>query len=119
MVRVNKNIVLDKSFQFSLNTVQFCKMLIEDRKEYILSKQLMKSGTSIGANIVEAQSAESKQDFVHKLSSSLKEARETKYWILLISKGDYVTTEKVDSLLKAIEELISLLVSIIKSSKKP
>ena len=114
----SKNAVLEKSFNLALDVVRFCKNLAENKKEYVLSKQLIKAGTSIGANIQEAQSAESKQDFIHKLSISLKEARETKYWLLLITKGSYATAEDTNDLLHTTEEVTSLLVSIIKSAKK-
>lgn len=85
--------------------------------KYILSKQILRSGTSIGANIREAEHAVSKPDFIHKMSISLKEANETEYWLLLLKEGEYMEANKMDSLSKDIDELIRLLVSIIKTMK--
>ena len=77
-------IVQNKSFQFAVRIVKLCKYLREEQKEFIMTKQLLRSGTSIGANIAEAQQAQSKSDFVHKMSIALKEASETNYWIRLL-----------------------------------
>lgn len=84
------NLVLDKSFNFSIRVVKLYKYLCENKKEYILSKQLVRSGTSIGANINEAQAGQSKSDFIARMSIASKEARETKYWINLLIKTDYL-----------------------------
>ena len=94
------NHVLEKSFDFSVRIVNLCKYLQSDKKEYILSKQLIRSGTSIGANVNEAQAAQSTNDFISKLSITSKEARESKYWIDLLVKTDYLPGEsqKVKSL---------------------
>ena len=114
------NIILDKSFSFAVRIVKLYKYLCEDKKEYVLSKQLLRCGTSIGANINEAQAGQSKSDFIAKMSISSKEARETKYWIDLLIKTGYLDIHEshVESLLKDIEELIKLLTSIVKSSKE-
>ena len=93
------------------------KYLVTDKKEYVLSKQILRSGTSVGALIREAQHAESNADFIHKLSIALKEANETDYWLLLLSKTDYIEEKLYQSLNTNIQELLKLLVSIIKSSK--
>lgn len=108
------NVLLDKSFEFSLNIVDFVQE-IKELKHFELASQLVRSGTSVGANIVEAQRAESKKDFIHKLRISLKEADETKYWLRIID----LKVKKVDKeLLNENEELIRLLVSIINSTKR-
>ena len=112
------NIILDKSFSFAVRIVKLYKHLSNDKREYILSKQLLRCGTSIGANINEAQAGQSKADFIAKMSIASKEARETKYWIELLIKTDYLVINEnhVQSLLSDIEEIIKLLTSIVKSS---
>lgn len=109
-----RNVLLDKSFEFALTVVEFVQE-IKELRHFELASQLVRSGTSVGANIVEAQRAESKKDFIHKLRISLKEADETKYWLRIID----LKIKKVDKeLLKENEELIRLLVSVINSTKK-
>ena len=107
---MKEHVLLDKSFQFAIRIVKLYRYLCDEKKEYVLSKQLLRSGTSIGANINESQDAQSKNDFISKLSISLKEARESKYWIELLKEADSLSTDLV--------EVIKLLVSIIKSTKK-
>jgi len=116
---VDKNIVLDKSFDFSVRVVNLYKYLCKEKKEYVLSKQLLRSGTSIGANINEAQAGQSKADFIAKMAIASKEARESKYWIDLLVKTDYldVSNKQTKSLQTEIEEIIKLLTSIVKSSQ--
>ena len=120
MERILKdNVILDKSFDFAVRIVKLYKYLCDEKKEYVLSKQLLRSGTSIGANINEAQAGQSKADFISKMSISSKEARESKYWIDLLIKTDYLNKndEHTKSLQKDIEEIIKLLTSIVKSSQ--
>lgn len=93
------------------------KLLIEDKKEYVLSKQLLRSGTSIGALIREAQHAQSRADFVHKMNVALKEANETTYWISLLKDTGYLSEEIFCSLSKDCDELLRLLVKIVKTAK--
>ncbi|MBN1838583.1 MAG: four helix bundle protein [Campylobacterales bacterium] len=114
-----ENIILDKSFTFAVRIVKLYKHLSDEKKEYVLSKQLLRSGTSIGANINEAQAGQSKADFIAKMSIASKEARESKYWIDLLVEADYMNNEDnyVQSLIKDIEEIIKLLTSIVKSSQ--
>jgi len=114
---MKKNIIVDKSFDFAVRIVQLRKYLIATENEYVLSKQILRSGTSIGALIKEAQHAESNADFIHKLSIALKEANETDYWLLLLHKTDYLDEVLYLSLEGNLKELIKLLVSIIKTSK--
>ncbi|MCT7515093.1 four helix bundle protein [Aliarcobacter cryaerophilus] len=112
------NIILDKSFEFSIRVVKLYKYLCDDKKKYVLSKQLLRAGTSIGANINEAQAGQSKADFIAKMAIASKEARESKYWIDLLIKIDYldINENHVKSLLNDIEEIIKLLTSIVKTS---
>ena len=114
------NIILDKSFDFAIRVIKLYKHLCDEKKEYILSKQLIRSGTSIGANINEAQAGQSKRDFIAKMSIASKEARESKYWIDLLIKTDYLNINEthVRSLLNDIEEIVKLLTSIVKSSQE-
>ncbi|MCD6116957.1 four helix bundle protein [bacterium] len=115
---MRENAVLDKSFDFAVRVVNLYKFLVAEKKEFVLSKQILRSGTSIGAMVREAQQAESKADFVHKLSIALKEANETDYWLLLLKKTDYIESVQFESLKKDIDALLKLLVSIIKKSKE-
>tara|TARA_E500000331_G_C17000513_1_gene601801 strand:- start:8 stop:361 length:354 start_codon:yes stop_codon:yes gene_type:complete len=115
MKEARENIVRDKSFEFALLIIDlYKKMLLE--KEYVLSKQLLRSGTSIGANIEEATAAISRKDFIAKMSISAKEARETLYWLKLIQKSEIVKTD-VSEIIKRSEELIRILTSIVKTSQ--
>ena len=111
------NVVKSKSFDFALDIVKLYKYLVYEEKEYVMSKQLLRSGTAVGALIREAEHAESKADFIHKLSISLKEANETDYWIDLLYKSEYLNKKLYMEVHSTIDELIRLLVSIIKSSK--
>jgi len=114
------NVVLDKSYAFALQIVKLYKYLSQEKKEYILSKQLLRSGTSIGANTTEAQAAISKKDFIPKLSIASKEARETQYWLKLLADSNYINKDKPSTLLlfTEAESLIKLLTKIIKTSQK-
>ena len=111
------NIIEDKSFAFAIRIVNLCKYLSETKKEFVLSKQLLRSGTSIGANVAEAEQAQSTPDFVSKMNIALKEASETKYWIRLLTSTNYLTEAESVSILNDCVELEKILVSIIKSSK--
>lgn len=110
--------VQTKSFAFAVRIVNLYKFLCAEKKEYVLSKQLLRSGTAIGALVREADQAESKADFVHKLAIALKEANETEYWILLLCETEYLTTKESKSILEDNKELLKLLTSIIKSTKR-
>lgn len=112
-----KNVVLDKSFDFSLNVIKLYGSL-KEQKEYDLARQFLRSGTSIGANIEEAQGAQSKKDFISKLSIAYKEARECKYWIRLFIKSKVIENDLLPILLLEITELCKLLSSILNTSKK-
>ena len=112
-----ENNIQDKSFQFAIRIVNLCKFLREERNEYILSKQLMRSGTSIGANISEAQNAQSRADFLSKLNIALKETTETKYWLRLLEATDYLSKSEFHSVISDCSEIEKILVSSVKAIK--
>jgi len=112
-----KNIIKDKTFEFAKEIVYLYKNLAEN-KEFVLSKQLLRSGTSIGANVREAEHAQSKADFIYKMSIALKEANETEYWLDLLFETKYLSVEKFQSIKNKNIEILKLLISIINTSKK-
>ena len=112
------NIIEHKSLQFAIRIVNLFKYLSLEKKEFVLSKQLLRSGTSIGANVAESQQAQSRADFLSKLEISLKETSETKYWLRLLKETDYLTEEQFSSIYADCVEIEKILVSIIKSTKK-
>ena len=114
---MKENILKDKSYLFSVRIVKLSQFLVKEQKEFILSKQILRSGTSVGANIREAEYGQSKADFIHKLSISLKEANETEYWLDLLFDTNYLEEKLYNSLKADIKELLKLLISIIKKSK--
>ncbi len=111
------NAIEMKSFQFAVRIVKLCKYLRNTKKEYILSKQLLRSGTSVGANVAEAQQAQSRADFASKLSIALKETSETNYWLRLMRAADYLTPKEFSSIHADCLELEKLLTAIIKSTR--
>ncbi len=111
------SVIEEKSFAFSVRIVNLYRHLCERKKDFVLSRQLLKSGTSIGANIAEAEQAQSRADFVSKMGISLKEAAETKYWLKLLSATGYLTEAEASSILLDCVELEKILVSIVKSTK--
>ena len=113
-----ESVIGTKSFNFAVRIVHLYKYLTQQKKEYILSKQLLRSGTSIGANVAEAKQAQSKPDFVSKMSIALKETAETKYWINLLCATNFLTKEESSSVLTDCIELEKILVRIIKSSRQ-
>ena len=113
----DNNPVLEKSKAFAIRIIRLYQYLTTEKKEYILSKQILKSGTSIGANIRESVRAQSTADFQAKMQISLKEADETEYWLELLKETDYITSNAAESLLADCEELIRLIVAIVKTSK--
>lgn len=114
---MKENIILKKSFDFAVKIVLVYKQLSGDQKEFVLSKQLLRSGTSIGANIEEAVGAISKKEFVAKLQISYKECRETIYWVKLLYATGYITDTTNTDLKKDAEEIRRIIVAILKSSK--
>lgn len=112
------NLIVQKSKAFALRIIKLYTYLCNDKKEYILSKQLLRSGTSIGANIKEAIRGQSKADFVFKLNISLKEASETEYWLELLHESEYLSDEQFNSIYADCVELLKILTAIINSSRK-
>ncbi len=110
------NISEEKSFEFAVRIVNLCKYLRDQKKEYTISKQLLRSGTSIGANISEAQRGQSTADFAAKMNISLKEAYETEYWLRLLYRTGYISEKEYNSIHPEILELISILMSICKTA---
>jgi len=115
---MKNNIVQEKSYQFAIRIVKLYKYLCEDKKEFVLSKQLLRSGTAIGANIEEAIGGQSEKDFFAKLTIAYKETRETHYWIRLLTDTDYLKKEQSESVLTDVEELLRIIGSIQKTMKK-
>ena len=111
------NVAEDKSFRFAVRTVNLAKHLRDTENEYVLSKQVLRSGTSIGANITESQQAQSRADFVSKLNIALKEAVETNYWLRLLHATDYLTDSEYTSVINDCKELEKLLTAIIKTTR--
>ncbi|MDI9319950.1 MAG: four helix bundle protein [Phycisphaerales bacterium] len=114
---MKENNLLNKSIAFSIRIIKLYKFLCEQKKEYVLSKQLLRSGTAIAALLSEGEFAQSKADFISKFHIALKEANETKYWILLLSETEYINLIEYESIKKDCEELIKILVTSIKTTK--
>lgn len=112
------NPVREKSFKLAVRIVKLYKFLLKESNEEIMSKQLMRSGTSVGAMVREAEHAESKKDFIHKMSIAQKESNETLYWLELLKETDYLTDQQFESLYKDADEVMSIITSIIKTTKK-
>ena len=110
--------IQEKSFAFAIRIVNLCKYLRDEQKEYILTKQLLRCGTSIGANVAEAQQAQSKPDFINKMNIALKEAYETNYWLRLLYATAYLNAKEYESIMIDCSEIEKLLISIIKTAKQ-
>ncbi|PWA04168.1 four helix bundle protein [Flavobacterium psychrotolerans] len=106
------NVIETKSYDFALRIVKVYKYLTQEKKEFVLSKQLLRSGTSIGANIEESIGGQSKADFFAKITIAYKETRESKYWIRLLRDSDYLTVEQSGDLLKDVEKILKIIGSI-------
>ncbi len=115
---MSENQIENKSFDLAVRIVNLYKFLTEEKKEFVLSKQILRSGTSIGANVSEAERGQSKADFIAKMSIALKEANESKYWLKLLYKTDYLTEQQYSSLNNDITEIIKILIAICKTSTK-
>jgi four helix bundle protein len=114
---LKNNPLSDKSYDFALKIVLLYKELVSSNREYVLSKQLLRSGTSIGANIAEANGAVSKADFSAKISIAYKESLETKYWLSLLKDSDYLDSVKANSLIENADELSKIMFSILKTTR--
>lgn len=112
-----RSILKEKSFLFAVACVNLCKQLVEIKKEYILSKELLRAGASVGANISEAQNAESRNDFIHKMGISQKECDETIYWLRLLYATNYITEQEFSELAAHAHELLRMIKSSILTSK--
>jgi four helix bundle protein len=110
-------VIRTKSFAFALRIVKLFQYLQQQKREYVLSKQLLRSGTAIGAMVRESEHAESRPDFIHKLSVALKEANETDYWLELLVESEYIDPKGYDSIKEDLNELLKLLTAIIKTTK--
>ena len=115
---MSNSVLADRSIAFSVKMVNCVKCLQNDKKEFVMSKQILRSGTSIGANIHEALYAQSKADFASKLSISLKEASETSYWLLLSQKTEFLSLNEYNCLKADLDEIIRMLIASIKTAKK-
>lgn len=113
-----ENIVASKSYAFAIRIVRLYKLLSAERREFVLSKQLLRSGTAVGALIKEAEHAQSKADFLNKMNIALKEANEAAYWLMLLKDTDFISEQEYVSIDKDCQELIKLLVSIVKTTKQ-
>ncbi|MBL4715933.1 MAG: four helix bundle protein [Bacteroidia bacterium] len=113
-----ENLIQQKSYGFSIKIVQLYKLISREKKEYVLSKQILRSGTSIGANIEEAIGGVSRKDFINKLSISYKEARETKYWLRLLHDTEFIDSKSFHSMYEDCDEIAKIIYSIIRSSKQ-
>ena len=113
-----QNVVVEKSLEFAIRVVKLFQFLEREKKEFVLSKQLLRSGTSIGANIREAIQGFSKKDFTAKMSVALKEASETEYWLEILYKTDYLSVKEYESIMADCAELNKILISIVKQSRE-
>ena len=111
------NIIHLKTYAFALRIIKLYRLLVEEKKEFIMSKQLLRSGTAIGALVKESEFAQSKADFINKMHIALKEANETEYWLMLLKDSNFMSQEGYNSIYPEIKEIISILVSIVKSTK--
>lgn len=114
---MRENIIKTISFEFAVRIVKLSQYLREQKKEFVLNKQLIRSGTSVGAMVREAEHAESKSDFKHKMSIAQKEINETIYWLELLKDTDYITDEQFESIMNDAIKIIKLITSIIKTTK--
>ena len=115
---MTENVIYKLSKQFALRIIKLYTYLYDQKKEYVISKQLYRSGTSIGANIAESIFAQSDADYVHKLKISLKEASETRYWLELLYESDQITKEVYDSLINDLKTIIGTIINIINKIEK-
>ncbi len=116
-MKEGSNVIVEKSKTFALRTIKLYQFLLKDRHEFVLSKQLVRSGTSIGANVREAVQGQSGKDFLSKMNIALKEAVETEYWLELLHESDYLTDKEFSGIWTDCNELVRLLTAIVKSTK--
>ena len=114
---MGNNVIVNKTFSFAVRIVKLYKHITAEKNEYVLSKQLLRCGTSIGANVAEGEKAQSKADFYSKMSIALKEANETAYWLRLLYSTEYLTEKQFTNISSDVDEIIALLTAICKSSQ--
>lgn len=114
----SENVLADKTYAFARRTIKLYRHLVSENKEYVLSKQILRSGTSVGANVAEANQAQSKSDFISKLSIALKEAVETEYWLRLLKDEQFITESQAESMLDDCRQMIKILTASIKTAKR-
>lgn len=114
---MENNAIKSKSYLFAIRVIKAYKFLSSEQREFVLSKQMLRSGTAVGALVRESEHAESIADFIHKLSIALKEANETEYWLMLLHDTEYLDDKSFNSIVSDCQELIKILISIIKTSK--
>lgn len=114
---MRENIIKDKTYKFSLRIIKLYQYLSKEIKEFVIAKQILRSGTSIGANIEESTGAQSKKDFIAKFHIALKEAKETHYWLRLLKDSELIEVQLIDSFLNDLNEIITIITAILKSSK--
>jgi len=115
---MKENVIKEKSYTFALRIIKVYKYLSEEQREFVLSKQVLRSGTSIGALVKEAEHAQSKADFINKMNIALKEANETEYWLMLLKDSDYIDEKSFNSIYQDCAEILKLLISIVKTTKE-
>ena len=115
---MSENVIKNKSFELAVSGVEFYRLLVTEKKEFVMSKQFLRSVTSVGANIREAVNAQSKADFIHKLSISQKECDETLYWLELLNATNYISKKEYEPIYSKCSEVLKILRSIIITSKK-
>lgn len=113
---MKKNVIKEKTYAFAIKVVRVCRDIQTNQKEYVLSRQLLKSGTASGALVREAEQAESRKDFIHKMAIALKEASETEYWLNILRDTDYINPDQFADLNNDCIEIIKILTSIVKTS---
>ncbi|RUT79009.1 four helix bundle protein [Ancylomarina longa] len=116
-MKKSDNVVMNKSYAFALRIIKLYQFLVSNKKEYVLSKQLLRSGTAVGALIKEAEHAQSKADFLNKMNIALKESNECEYWLELLRDSGYLSVDESASIIEDSTELLKLLISIVKSTK--
>ncbi|PQV51779.1 four helix bundle protein [Jejuia pallidilutea] len=117
-MKKKENLVMDKSYAFALRIIGLYKYLTSEKKEYVLSKQLLRSGTAIGALIKEGEHAQSKADFLNKMNVALKEANEVTYWLQLLNDSSYISEKEYNSIFPESEAILKMLISIVKTTKQ-
>ncbi|MBB3188148.1 four helix bundle protein [Microbacter margulisiae] len=115
---MKESIVMDKAYAFALRIIKAYKFLSLEQREFVLSKQMLRSGTAIGALVKEAEHAQSKADFINKMNIALKEANETEYWLMLLKDSEYIDSKSFTSIVEDCREIVRLLISIVKTTKE-